>query len=559
MTHGMVCAPQPEAVEAGVLALKRGGNAVDAAIACALVQTVVDPQMCGIAGFGSLQLYLPHAGVHDAGVHGCIDFHGRAPAAATPGMWEDLVEWEAEDGFGFKLRGSVNDVGYQAATTPGSLGAFHQALTRYGTLDWKQVLEPAIALAEGGFMIRPHMHDFWTRKEAFGLADHIERLRLTSAGRSIYFDDAGDLRALGAVLKNPDMARTLRRIAEGGIEVFYEGEIAEQMAADMARHAGLLSLEDIRGTRPEDTEPLWGEYRGHRIASNPPPGGGIMVIEMLQMLEPFDLASLGHNSPDYIRIVSEVMKRATVDKDRFVGDPKFVEVPFERLLSRAYADEQAAAIQRGEIARVPRLGAGAEPPESVSPDGVSPEAESKNTTQVSVADEHGNLVSMTHSLGMPSGAITEGLGFMYNGCMAVFDPRPGRTGSIAAGKARFTAMAPTIVFDGVFEGARPRLVLGAPGGTFITMGILQAILNVIDFGMTAGEAVAAPRFCTTSDVIDVVNRIPRYVTDELEARGYRVRRSYRGYHFAGVHAIAIVDGKWQGGADPGRDGMALEV
>jgi gamma-glutamyltranspeptidase/glutathione hydrolase len=549
MTHGMVCAPQPEAVEAGALALKRGGNAVDAAIACALVQTVVDPQMCGIAGFGSLHLYLPGPGVHGKGVHGkgvhsCIDFHGRAPAAARPDMWAELVESEAEDGFGFRLRGRVNDLGYQAVTTPGSLGAFHQALSRHGTLAWREVLEPAIALAEEGFMIRPHVHDFWTRKEAFGLADHIERLRLTPAGRRIYFDADGELRALGSLLKNPEMARTLRRIADGGIEVFYEGEIAEVMAADMARHGGLLTLADIRDTRPEDTEPLWGEYRGHRIASNPPPGGGVMVIEMLQMLEPFDLAALGHNSPDYIRIVSEAMKRATLDKDNHVGDPRFVEVPLERLLSRDYAAEQAAAIRRGEIAHVARLGAHPEP---------------KDTTQVSVADEHGNLVSMTHSLGMPSGAITEGLGFMYNGCMSVFDPRPGRTGSIAAGKARFTAMAPTIVFEGASGGEAPRLVLGAPGGTFITMGILQAILNVIDFGMTAGEAVAAPRFCTTSDVIDVVNRIPRFVTDELEERGYQVRRSYRGFHFAGVHAIGIKDGKWQGGADPGRDGMALEV
>jgi len=549
MTHGMVCAPQPEAVEAGALALKRGGNAVDAAIACACAQTVVDPQMCGIAGFGSLQLYLPGKNLHS-----CIDFHGRAPAAATPDMWTELLEWEAEDGFGFKLRGAVNDVGYQAATTPGSLGAFHQALTRHGTLDWRDVLEPAIALAEEGFMIRPHMHDFWTRKEAFGLADHIERLRLTPAGRRIYFDGDGELRALGTTLKNPEMARTLRRIADGGIEVFYEGGIAQEMAADMERNGGLLTLEDIRNTRPEDNEPLWGAYRGHRIASNQPPGGGVMVIGMLQMLEHFDLAALGHNSAEYIRIVSEVMKRATLDKDRFVGDPKFVDVPLERLLSRDTAAENAASIKRGEIAQVPRLGAGAESPQSVSP-----HAESKNTTHVSVADEHGNLVSMTHSLGMPSGAITEGLGFMYNGCMAVFDPRPGHTGSIAPGKARFTAMAPTIVFEGVSGGEAPRLVLGAPGGTFITMGILQAILNTIDFGMTAGEAVAAPRFCTTSDTIDVVNRIPHFVTDELEAQGYRVRRSYRGYHFAGVHAIGIVNGKWQGGADPGRDGMALEV
>jgi gamma-glutamyltranspeptidase/glutathione hydrolase len=537
MTHGMVCAPQPEAVEAGALALRNGGNAVDAAIVCALVQTAVDPQMAGIAGFGSLHLYLPGQGVHR-----CLDFHGRAPAKARPEMWAERIESEAEDGFGFKLQGQVNDLGYQAVTTPASLKAYHEALGRYGTLDWKDALAPAIGYAEDGFAIRPHVHEFWTRKEAFGLADHIERLRFSASGRRIYFDDSGALRQPGTMLKNPDMARTLRRIAEDGIEVFYRGEIAQTIAADMERGGGLLSLDDLKGTATEDNEPLWGEYRGQRIATNPPPGGGIMVLEMLHILERFDLEALGHNSPAYIRVVSEAMKRATLDKDRFVGDPKFVEVPVERLLSKDYAREQAEAIERGEVAQVPRYGAKPEP---------------KDTTHVSVvdADGAGNAVSMTHSLGMPSGVITDGLGFMYNGCMAVFDPRPGRTGSIAPGKARFTSMAPTIVF----KGEDPHLVLGAPGGTFIAMGILQTILNVIDFAMTPAEAVAAPRFCTTSDVIDVTNRIPRFVQAELEARGYRVRRSYRSYHFAGVHAIGITDGKWQGGADPGRDGMALEV
>ena len=170
------------------------------------------------------------------------------------------------------------------------------------------------------------------------------------------------------------------------------------------------------------------------------------------------------------------MKRATIDKDRHVGDPRFVEVPLERLLDKAYAREQAAAIEAGEIARVPRYGDGGR--------------ESQNTTHISVVDEYGNAVSLTHSLGMPSGVITEGLGFMYNGCMSVFDPRPGRVGSIAPGKARFSAMAPTMVF----EGDDLRLIVGAPGGTFITMGLLQVILNVIDFGMSAAEAVAAPRF-----------------------------------------------------------------
>lgn len=162
---------------------------------------------------------------------------------------------------------------------------------------------------------------------------------------------------------------------------------------------------------------------------------------------------------------------------------------------------------------------------------------------------------MTHSLGMPSGVITEGLGFMYNGCISVFDPRPGRVGSLSPGKRRFTAMSPTIVF----RGDDPYIVIGAPGGTFITMGILQGILNVIDFGMNMFEAVAAPRFTANSNTIDVSNRIPRFVTSDLEQIGYPVARNYHSYPFAGVHGIRIRDGKLDGGADPGRDGMALGV
>ena len=535
MPRGMIVAPQPEAVEAGAVALRNGGNAVDATIACALVQTVVDPQMAGIAGFGTMQLYLPKLGVHRF-----IDFHARAPAQATPEMWKHLIEAEAEDGFGFVVKDNVNDIGYQSIATPGSLKAYHEALTRYGTLTWQDLLAPAIDYAERGFKIRPHVYEFWTRQEEFGLVDHVDRLRLTASGRRLYLNADGTPRRPGTILKNPDMARTLRRIAEQGIETFYEGEIAETITADMAANGGLLALDDLKGYRTEENEPLWGDYRGHRISTNRPPGGGIMVLEMLHVLENFDLAAMGHNSPDYIRVVSEAMKRATVDKDRHVGDPRFVEVPVAHLLDKGYARRQAEAIKSGEIARVPRYDASQQP---------------KDTTHVCAIDADGNAVSMTHSLGTPSGVITEGLGFMYNGCMGVFDPRPGRTGSIAPGKARFTSMAPTIVF----RSDEPFLILGAPGGSFITMGILQVILNVIDFGMSITDAVAAPRFCATSDVIDVVNRIPRFVTAELEAKGYDVRRNYRSYHFAGVHAIKIEDGRWSGGADPGRDGMALEV
>jgi len=536
MAHGMVSAPQPEAVEAGALVLREGGNAVDAAIACALVQTAVDPQMCGIAGFGSMHLYLPEAGRHLV-----LDFHGRAPLAARPDMWQDRIERETEDGFGFVLEGQVNDLGYGAITSPMTLKAFDEALRRFGTRSLAELLKPAIHYADEGFLVRPHMSYFWNLVEGAGRVPHIERIRHFPEARRIYTDEDGNIRKTGAVLRNPDMAKTYRRIAEEGIGVFYEGAIAKSIAADMAANGGLLSVDDLAAVAVDETEPLWGTYRGLRVATNRPPGGGVMILEMLNILERFDLAAMGHNSPEYIATVSEAMKIATVDKDRDVGDPRFVDVPLGRLTSKEYAATRAAEIEHGDQCHVPRLGDG---------------ADIKDTTQVCAVDEGGNCVSLTHSLGMPSGVITPGLGFMYNGCMCVFDPRPGRTGSIAPGKSRFSAICPTIVFDR----DRPALVIGAPGGTYITMGVLQGILNAVDFGMNAHEAVAAPRFCTTSDTIDITNRIPRFVEADLEAMGYPVRRSALSYHFAGVHAISIdQEGRWIGGADPGRDGMALAV
>ena len=533
---GMIVAPQPEAVEAGALVLREGGNAVDAAITCALVQGVVDPQMTGIAGFGSLHLYLPGRGVHKL-----IDFHGRAPARARPEMWADRIEGEARDGFGFLLRDQVNEVGYQAITVPGSLLAYSEAQTSYGTLPWAEVVRPAIEHAEAGFVVRPRVYGFWTQRDDSGRVYTHDRLRHTQAARKIYCDADGELPLPGSRVQNPDLAHTLRRIAEGGAELFYRGEIAHEIAADMERNGGLLTLEDLENYRTEHTEPLWGEYRGYRIATNRPPGGGVMLIEMLQVLENLGLAKLGHNTPEYIRLVSEAMKRATSDKDRFVGDPAFIDVPLDRLVDKVYAKELAHEIEAGQVAHVERLS--------------TPQAESSNTTHVSVLDSEGNAVSLTHSLGMPSGVVSEGLGFMYNGCMAVFDPRPGRPGSIAPGKSRFTSLCPSIMF----RDSEPVLVIGAPGGTQIAMGMLQTILNVVDHDMSISEAVSAPRFSATSDAIDVSNRIPRYVTQELERAGYEVIRNHQSYVFALVHAIQIEAGHVTGGADPGGDGMALAV
>jgi gamma-glutamyltranspeptidase/glutathione hydrolase len=532
----MIVAAQPEAAEAGARVLQRGGNAVDAAMAAALVQGVVDPQMCGIAGFGSCQIYMPGKGIHTT-----IDFHGKTPLAATPDMWLDLLEGETRDGFGFVLKGKVNDLGYNAVTTPGSLMAYHEAAGEFGTMDWADICAPAIAQAKAGFRVRPHVHFWWTHGADFGRAEVVDRLRFSKTGAQIYFRPDGSIKKIGDHVANPDLATTLERIARHGADIFYTGEMAEEIAADFKAHGGLMSLEDLKSYRTTRHDPLKGSYRGFDIATNHPPGGGIMLVEMLNILEHFDLAAMGHNTTGYIRTVCEAMKAATSDKDRFVGDPAFYDVPVDRLTSKAHAAEIATRIKAGERISVERLDLPPEP---------------KDTTHVAVVDRHGNCVTMTHSLGMPSGVISDGLGFMYNGCMAVFDPRPGRAGSIAPGKSRFSSVVPTIAF----KQGKPHVVLGAPGGTQIVMGVMQALLNVLDFGMDMQNAVSAPRFSSTSNAIDITNRIPGYVVEPLEREGYEVIRSPLTFGIAAVHGIRIgADGALDGGADPGHDGVALAV
>ena len=531
----MIVAPQPEAVDAGAEILRAGGNAVDAAICCALVQGVVDPLMCGIAGFGSMHLYLPSRKLHEV-----IDFHARAPGAARADMWADRIEGETQDGLGFILTGRVNDIGYQSIAVPGSLLAYFEAQTSFGKMPWSDIIAPAIRYAEEGYAIRPQVFKFWIEPDRQGRAQVIDRLRFSESGRKLFFDKAGNLLSPGDCIRNPDLARTLRTIAREGAEAFYSGVIARAIVRDMEAHGGLISAADLSGYRTRRTAPLWTKYRALDVATNRPPGGGLQLIEMLNILEQFDLASLGHNSPDYIATVAEAMKQATVDKDRFIGDPEFVDVPVEQLSSKDHAHAVATRIRSGEKIHVPRMKGG---------------IASKDTTHISVVDAAGDAVSMTHSLGMPSGVITDGLGFMYNGCIGVFDPRPGQAGSIAPGKSRFSSMCPSIVFN---EG-RPAIVIGAPGATQISMGVLQVLLNVIDFQMPIETAVAAPRFSATSDTIEISNRIPGIVERDVRSRGYPVARSHLSFTTAAVHAIQIVDGKLAGAADPSHDGMALSV
>ncbi len=532
--RAMIVAPQPEAVEAGARVLRDGGNALDATLACAFAQGVVDPMMCGIGGIGTIQIFDPWQAR-------CVVINGlsNCPAAATEGMWSALFERECSDGYGYVVKGAVNELGHRSVSVPGILRLFAEAHAAFGSRPWRELFEPAIAIANEGWLIRPHVYTMFTLDEsAYGRISCSEKLAYTADGRKLYMRADGTPKRLGELVRNPDLAASLGIVARDGAEALYTGEIAAHILADMKAHDGLLSAADLAGYRPRTAAPLMVPFRGYRVALPDPPAGGIVVGEMLRILERFDLASLGHNSPAYIRTVAEAMKIAGRDKEEHIGDPDFTVPPIERLLSDDYADACAARIRRGERTSLARVG-----------------ADTKETTHVSCIDANGMVVSLTHTLGLPSGVIAPGTGFMLNGAMNWYDPRPGRVLSIAPGKRRYSSMSPAIVFDG----ERPVASLGAPGGAWITVAVLQVLLNILEFGMGAQEAVMAPRFSATSDTIDISNRIPRQTQRALEAEGYAVRRSYMSYAFAGVHAITAFDGILEGGADPQRDGYAAGV
>ncbi len=532
----VIVAPQPLAVEEGAKVLMRGGNAFDAAVTCALVQAIVDPHMCGLGGYANLTAHC----VGEAGTT-YIDAPALAGAKVSPEMWADKLLRPNPDGWGYFLEGKVNSIGYSSICTPGTLKTLSTMLERWGTIGWAEALQPAIRLAEEGFMVRQSLANNWTRPrvypESVTLRDFIEQ---NAEARRIYLKADGSPYKMGETLRNPDYARTLRHLAKHGAEEFYHGELAERMAQDLDANGSYVTREDFAQYEQREEEPTVGNYRGYTITTSNAPHGGPTLIAMLNILEGYDLAALGHNSPAYIYLVAMAMKAAFADRNPHMADPNFVDVPLAWMLSR-----ERAAYWRDQI------DSGAEIDVRFTT------TESPHTTHISVVDSAGNCVALTHSLGMSSGVITPGLGFMYNNSMLNFYPLPGNPNSIQAGKGRTSGMAPLIVY----KDQKPVLVLGSPGATRIITSNLQVLLNVLDFGMSISDAVAAPRFdCQLSDIRCHL-RIPEYICAEVRKRHpiTRIPQSHGG--FALVQAISIdpETGAMAGAADTGTDGMALVV
>jgi gamma-glutamyltranspeptidase/glutathione hydrolase len=534
--RGAIVGPQPVAVEAGAKVLMAGGNAFDAAVTCAFVQGVVDPQMCGVGGYMLVT-------AHVAGSGQAMGFDAPAVAGSrvTPDMWVDKVIRLNPDGWGYFLRGKLNDVGYTSICTPGWVRGMAALLERYGTISWADAIAPAIEVAEQGHVVGETKANGWRRKAAYPEASSLlDYIQSNAEARRIYLKENGEPYDMGEVHRNPDFGKTLRRLAEAGPEDFYTGELAATMAADIEANGGFVTAEDLATYRLRENWLVRGTYRGHEIVSATAPHGGPTLIAILNILEGYDLAKLDHNSPEYIYLVAMAMKAAFADRNAYLADPDFVDVPVEWMISKERAAYWRERIDSGEPIDAAAVPTG-----------------TPTTTHVSVLDEAGNFVALTHSLGASSGVITPGLGFMYNNSMINFDPMPGNPNSIAPRKGRTTGMTPTVVYrDG-----KPVMVLGSPGATRIITSNLQVILNVLDFGMSLTDAVHAPRFdCQIGD-IRCHARIPEYVCAEVRKRHpiVRIPRSHGGFALVQALSRDPDSGTVQGASDTGADGMALFV
>jgi gamma-glutamyltranspeptidase/glutathione hydrolase len=532
--NGLVTSSSRIASEVGVEILRQGGNAVDAAVATALAMAVTWPTAGNIGG-GGFMIY--HAADGEATA---FDFREKAPLASTKTMYLN------EDG---SVRDNSNHDGILAVGVPGTVAGLELAHQRFGSMDWADLVQPAIDLARDGMPVSWHLHDSFKRQK--------HQWDLYPSSAKVFLKPDGSFYQPGDTWKQPDLADTLTRIRDNGKDGFYAGRTADLIHDFMAANDGIITREDLARYEAQEREPIRGNYRGYEIVSMPPPSsGGVAIVQMLNILEGFDLKEIGHNSALYLHLLTEAMRRAYADRANYLGDPDFNEdMPIEMLTSKEHAAKQRESIvlhakSESDPAKFAQL------------------YESQETTHFSVADKDGNMVSLTYTLehGYGSKIVVEGAGFLLNNEMGDFNAQPGVTNDrgtigteanqIRPEQRMLSSMTPTIVArDGV-----PLMATGTPGGRTIINTTMQTILNVIDHEMNVARAISAPRIHhqwlpdSTSMEAD---RISIDTIRLYEQRGHVIRRT------SGIgSAMAIYrdpeTGILHGAADPrAEDGGAV--
>jgi gamma-glutamyltranspeptidase/glutathione hydrolase len=525
--HGMVVTRERHATNAGLQVLQSGGNAVDAAVAVGFALAVTHPSAGNIGGGGFMLIRLAD------GRTTFIDFRERAPQKASRNMYLDADGKATQD--------SV--IGYRASGVPGTVRGLEYADKKYGRKPWADLVRPAVELASKGFPLSYGQAQ--SLRSTRGLDRFPESDRIFRRNGKFY--EAGD------AFVQPELARTLDRIARLGAKDFYEGESAGLLAKDMAEHGGLITLDDLKAYTAKERKPLTGTYKGYEIVTAPPPSsGGVGILQMLGVLDGTGYEKGGAGSAMSVHYMTEAMRRYFADRSEHLGDSDFVKVPLTSLLDPKYIAKLRSSIHPERAT-----------PSSEVKAGAFNGHESVETTHYSVADAEGNIAIVTYTLngGYGSKVTATGLGFLLNNEMDDFAPKPGEANmygliqgeanAIAPGKTPLSSMTPTIVV----KDGKPLLALGSPGGPTIINTVLEVIVNVLDFGMNVQDAVNWPRF-HHQWLPDELRMEPGYSPDTvalLEKRGYTVKRvNAQGE----VAAIRFANGWLEGALDPRTEGTA---
>ena len=526
----MVVAQEELATDVGVSILRAGGNAVDAAVAVGFALAVAHPYAGNLGGGGFMLIRMAD------GRATFIDFREKAPGRASHDMYLDAAGNPSND--------SV--VGWRSVGVPGTVRGFALAHEKYGRKPWAELVNPAVTLAEKGFPVSRWQMDSWKRSAPL-LSRFPESQRIFLKGGAFY--------DWQETFRQPELARTLGRIARLGAQDFYEGETAQLLATAMAKNGGLITLADLHDYKAVERAPLEGDYKGYHIVTSPPPSsGGVGLLQMLAMLNTTGYEKYGAGSAETYHYMAEAMRRFYADRSQYLGDPDFFKNPISALLAPSYVQARRATIDPEH----------ATPSDSVEP-GLPAENEGRNTTHYSIVDEEGNAVAVTYTLNdaYGSGVTVPGAGFLLNDEMDDFSAKPGaanmfglvqgEANAIAPGKRPLSSMMPTILL----KDGKPFLALGAPGGPVIITAILQVILNVIDFGMNVQDAVDFPREHQQwkPDRLDVEKGVSPDTIALLQRMGYTVEVG-NPQVTARVEAIEISDGWVQGGHDGRGPGKA---
>jgi len=526
-TGGMVVSQRKVASEVGAEILRQGGNAIDAAVATALTLAVVLPRAGNLGGGGFMLIYSNELQKTIA-----IDYREMAPAKASRDMFLDNKGNYDRKKAQFSLL---------SAGVPGTVAGLYYALEKYGTLSWDEVLDPAINLAENGFKVP---HDL-----SSVLTNYKNRLTANQATAEAYYKKNKVPYKVGEVMKLPDLAWSLKELKQYGPSAFYQGEIANKIVAEMERNGGLITLKDLGNYKVKERVPIKGTYKGYEIVSMPPSSsGGVHLIQMLNMLEPFSLNEMGFGSAETIHLLSEVMKRAYSDRSKYLGDTDFVEVPLKGLTSKTYAKNLLKEISLSKVTSSKDISHGNPLP-----------YESPDTTHFSVMDDRGNVVSNTYTLNFSygSGIVIPGTGILMNNEMDDFSSKKGvpnayglvgfEANEIQGRKRPLSSMTPTIVL----KDGKPYLVLGSPGGSRIITTVLQVVLNVLEHKMNIKKAVISPRIHHQwlPDVLLVEEGFSSDTLSLLKAKGHTIRPSRT---MGSVQAIVSSGDYFYGAADPRR-------